>query len=276
MSIPTRIRPSLILLISSLSTPPVCLAEASTTLTLSDDAEPTLRVEAHWEPIVEGRYDLHRRFPDAFNYAPAEAVREYSSADFRVFLPSTAVGVGDIWQLEASHLQPMLRQFHTGATTHLRRGNPGAFACLSALSEGYAEITFRVHGELELVAEKVYLTLSQFTGHVLIDRKEQRVVSFSLEVPDRNTNADINAYGFADIVYIPRMDLGGGDASLRDTIEWSEAISESEATERLAGSFYRFKDIDWTELEDAIARAQSEDKPIHVLLLFGNLDDESC
>lgn len=250
--------------------------DAAIQLSLTSDAGPTLRVDATWDRIVEGRYNLHRQYPRAFAYSPAEATREMTASDFGAFLPREPVAVGDVWRLQQRDFIPILQQFHPGATTRLRWGEEGAYGCLRAVSERYAELTFRVHGELELVPKEVYLTPGQFTGHLLIDRKEQRVVSFSFHVPDRNTNADVNAYRSADIVYIPRMELAGGDATLRDAVPWQDETSEAEAAERLARSFYAFEAIEWVDLETAIARAPPEGKPLHVVILFGVLDDESC
>ncbi len=115
------------------------------TLALAD-AGTALRVNATWDRIAEGRYDLHRRYAKVFDYSPAAPAREYAPSEFAAFLPRDPVAVGDVWQLDEAKLDPMLRQFHPGATTRLRRGNgqPGAFACLRAVSECFAEIAFKL------------------------------------------------------------------------------------------------------------------------------------
>lgn len=245
-------------------------------LTLTEESTIRLTVRAHWDRIAEGNSNLHKTYPEVFEYSLSEPVKEYTASDFRAFLPPNLVTVGDVWELNQAKLDPFLKQFHRGAQARLRAGSPGAFACLRALSDRYAEITFRFHGEVELLPEEIYLTLAQFTGHVLIDRKTKVVVSFRLHVPDRNTNADVNAYSEADIVYIPRMELYGGDVARRDAIDWRTAIPEAEAKRRLARCFYRSEEIAWTDLKTAISRAQVEHKPLHVLILFGVLNDESC
>jgi hypothetical protein len=79
---------------------------------------------------------------------------------------------------------------------------------------------------------------------------------------------------YADIVYVPRMRLRGGSAPGK--IKWEESIEEREARLRLAAKFYKFAAIQWTPFEEALARAKAEKKPLHVLVLFGTLDDESC
>ena len=245
-------------------------------LTLADEDAAPLTVRATWERIAEGRWNLHQKYRKAFEYAPVEPFRDYAPSVFQPFLPRGPVAVGDVWRLDEARLDPILGQFHRGVTTQLRRGRSGAYACLRAVSERYAEISFRIHGEVELVSDEVYLTPGQFAGQLLIDRKQELVAGFRLYLPDRNTNADVNAYRFADIVYIPKMELMGGNASLRETIEWRTVLDEGEAAERLARRFYRFLNVDWADLETAIGRSRLEDKPLHVVILFGTLDDESC
>ena len=45
-------------------------------------------------------------------------------------------------------------------------------------------------------------------------------------------------------------------------------------TEELTDAW--FEAIAWTDLESAVTRAGQEQKPLHAVLLFGVLDDESC
>jgi len=150
----------------------------------------------------------------------------------------------------------------------------GGFACLRAISPDCAEIVFRLHAEFALDPGKVYYTPGQFAGRMMIDRKKREVTELELAVPDRNTNVDINCMPYADIVYVPRMRLSGGTPAR--SIAWTEAIEGDEARERLAKKFYRFETINWTPFEQALARAKAEKKPLHVVVLFGTLDDESC
>ena len=249
--------------------------DSAVVLTLSGDSAP-LSVAADWSPIREGRYNLHRRYKKAFHYAVSEPLREYRSADFEAFLPRHAVTVGEVWELPRDRLDPLLQQFHEGARTRLRRGSPGAYALLRAVSASHAEVAFRIHGEIELVPEEVYLTLAQFSGHLVLERKTGSVVSFLLHVPDRNTNADVNAFGAADIVYIPRMELKGGSTLLRKSLPWHQALADIEAAQRLARAFYAFEEIDWVDLATGIREARAKQKPLHAVVLFGALDDESC
>jgi hypothetical protein len=56
----------------------------------------------------------------------------------------------------------------------------------------------------------------------------------------------------------------------------SESIPEAEARLLLARRFYAFAAVEWLPFEVAVKRARKEKKPLHAVLLFGSLDDESC
>ena len=113
----------------------------------------SLQVHAHWDPIADATYNLHKEPENAelFDLSPNEPTREYNGEAFNAFLPSSNVTVGDVWELDMDSVIPFLSQFHPGATGKLRHGQKGAFACLRALSPDYADITFRIHAEFTLV-----------------------------------------------------------------------------------------------------------------------------
>ncbi|MCY4552504.1 MAG: hypothetical protein OXC79_02410, partial [Candidatus Poribacteria bacterium] len=125
------------------------MIDFSTTLKNS----PVLQVHAHWDPIADSTYNLHKDSPEnteLFDLSPHEPIREYKGDAFSAFLPSSTVAVGDVWELNLYSVIPFLSQFHPGATGTLRHGQKGAFACLRALSADYADITFRIHAEFTL------------------------------------------------------------------------------------------------------------------------------
>ena len=105
----------------------------------------SLQVHAHWDPIADATYNLHKEPENAelFDLSPNEPTREYKAEVFNAFLPTSTVAVGDVWELDLDAVIPFLSQFHPGATGKLRHGQKGAFACLRALSSDYADITFR-------------------------------------------------------------------------------------------------------------------------------------
>ena len=55
-----------------------------------------------------------------------------------------------------------------------------------------------------------------------------------------------------------------------------ERRSVDEARKRVARGFYPFARIDWLTLEEGLAESRASDRPLHVILLFGSLEDESC
>ncbi len=264
----------------------------------------SVQVQAHWEPIADATYNLHQptqeqfdrlktRLPESvdmeweqalelFNPKPAYPLKNYSTTDFQVFLPPSTANVGDIWELDPKGILPFLCQFHPGATTEItifsRRTHrsEGSKACLRAISPNYAEIVFRIHAQFVLDASGVRLLPAQFAGRLVLDRKEGVVVAFSLALPSRNSNVDVNAFRAADMAFIPRMELSTLSNTPIHEIAWETAITEEKACKKLATAFYKFAEIEWTPIEDTVKLAKETNRPIHALVLFGALDDESC
>lgn len=269
----------------------------------------SVQVQAHRDPIADATYNLHQptqekfdrlkaRWPEPvnmeledalelFNFKPLHPLKNYSTADFQVFLPPLPVGIGDVWDIDSEGILPFLRQFHSGATTelqyyskkrerHLRKGTNGAKACLKAISPEHIEIAFRIHVLFMLDGPGAFFMPAQFAGHLVINRNTRRVCKFSLSLPSRNSNVDINAFGVADIVFVPHMELSAlSDAPIHE-IAWETAITEERARKKLATAFYKFAEIEWTPIEDVVELAKGTNRPIHALVLFGTLDDESC
>ena len=255
----------------------------------------SVQVEAHWDPIADSAFNLHKASPvhvELFNFSPSHPIKEYGIDAFKVFLPSSAVEVGDVWQLDSHGVVPFLHQFHSGATTALHHGEEGAYACLRAISSHYAEIAFRIHAELVLSSDayeawrvanslnddegKSRYILSQFAGRLVINLKRRTVRAFSLYLPPRNSNVDIGAFEGVDMVFVPRMELLATVAEDRGRIAWEGAITVEEARRALELRFYKFAEIEWRPLEEAVALAKATSPPIHAILVWGPLDDESC
>ncbi len=255
---------------------------------------PTLYVQAHWDPIADSTYNLHKNSPEnteLFDLSPNEPVREYKGDAFNVFLPSSTVAVGDVWELDMDSVIPFLSQFHTGATGKLRHGQKGAFACLRALSPDYADISFRIHAEFTLATrpipeserrkdvdpvKRARFIPSQYAGRLLINLKTGDICDFSLALPPRNSNVDINDFGYADMVFVPRMELLARPTTIPDDIKWKDAITPEAARKALELKFYKFAEIDWLPFEDAVKESEATQRPIHAVLTWGPLLDESC
>ena len=103
---------------------------------------------------------------------------------------------------------------------------------------------------------------------------------FELALPDQSANVDINMAmpgGLsADIGRIPRMELRGATESAEEVVGFTEQIPIVEARTRLRREFYPFARVEWLELGEALQAARAQEKPLHVIALFGSLDDESC
>ena len=267
------------------------------------DTTETLQVQAYWDPIADASLGLPDHSPKHAalfkNLSPAHVSQEYDVDAFKAFFPKRSVPVGHVWELDMNEVLPFLRQFHSGATgeMHINPGgesvieifgkrivlekvgleSEGAFACLRALSPTYAEIVFKIHAEFVLDKEaRAYFTPAQFTGRLILNRNNGTIRDFWLYLPQRNTNVDINAFGGADMVYVPRMELIAQNAHDQSDIVWETAITENEAKDLLETSFYKFSEIERLGIEEAVAKAQAENRPIHVVLTWGVFDDESC
>ena len=150
-----------------------------------------VQVEAHWEPIADSMFNLHKEFSEhaeLFDLSPDYPIKEYEADAFKAFLPSSSVVVGDVWELDSDGVVQFLRQFHPGATTALFHGKEGAFACLRALSAEYAEITFRIHADFTLSSiayeewrranslkedeDKARFIPSQFAGRLVVNASQ--------------------------------------------------------------------------------------------------------
>ena len=268
-----------------------------------------VKVQAHWDPIADSTYNLHRptpekfkrikenrikqRFPELadmtwkqalnlFNLKPIYPLKDYNAVDFQAFLPSSIASVGDVWKLDPEGILPFLRQFHPGATMEIpafsdrTRRSEGGKACLRAISPDYAEVTSRIHAQFKLDVCGARFMPAQFAGCLILNRKTGKVVKFSLSLPPRNSNVDINAYGAADIVFVPRMELSALLDAPAHEITWETAITEEEARKKLKLAFYKSAEIEWTPIGDTLELAKSTNRPIHGLVLFGTFDDESC
>ena len=259
----------------------------------------TIAVQAHWDPIANTTHNLPWATEEKFNRSkaqwqepvdmaweewlklfnpgPAHPLKNYSTTDFQAFLPPSTVNVGDVWDSDPEGILPFLRQFHPGATMDLRHGQNGAKACLRATSPEYADIVFRIHARFILDASiGARFRPAQFAGHLVINRKSGTICQWTLSLPPRNSNVDIGAFRTADIGFVPHMELCSLSETQPESIAWETAITAEEVGKKFQDAFYKFFEIEWTPIEDAVERAKALNRPIHAVLLFGVLDDESC
>ena len=265
----------------------------------------SVKVQAQWDPIENTANNLHwsteekfnrakaqwqepmdmtwEQWLEVFNPGPAHPLKDYSTADFQVFLPPSTANVGDVWDLDPERILPFLRQFHPSATMKLPRygsmssDQKDAKACLRALSSEYADIVFRIHARFTLDASiDAYLMPAQFAGHLVINRNSGTIRQFALSLPPRNSNVDIGAFRTHDMAFVPRMELYSLSEAQPKSIAWEATITEEEVEKKFQNALYKFSEIEWIPIEDAVELAKASNRPIHAVLLFGVLDDESC
>jgi hypothetical protein len=245
---------------------------------------------ATWIPFDdESTYGFAKKWPEINQMQPVAGTRYYNHSFFGAMTPTPQIDVGDTWKIDAKAMLPLLQQFHQGASCELHHGGPtGAYGCLIGRKDHLLNILIRLHGELRH-EDGWYYTLSQFEGHLVWDHEAEQVISFRLFVPPVRTNVDVNrsmtvgevydpdkikGLKGVDIGFVPKMELAGGKDVSR--IKWDDPFDLKAAKLLLAKKFYRSAFIDWMPWEEAVAESQKTGKPLHVVALFGTLNDESC
>jgi hypothetical protein len=233
---------------------------------------------------------------------PAMARQTYTAPDFSALLPEKIAGVGQTWSLNPDKLTNMLRQFHPSASMHLsadgrRFGPDGAFAILRAVSPSYLDISLRVHAEFDVTTEvkdrrpawppveQSWYTPAYFSGRMILNRDKGTVEYFRLGVPtDLLLNVHLTVRNRTITMKpishfmgrVERMEICGGAVPATLDAESGESIAGAEADRRLQSVFYKFMEIHWRPFEQVLAEARDENKPILAVVLWGNLDDQSC
>jgi hypothetical protein len=245
-----------------------------------------LELEAHWEPCRESLYGVFDETPVLRAPRPAVPRLRHEAAAFRPFLPSQPVALGEPWRVDSAAVLAFLRQFHPGAAVRARFFGgevPGTFALLRAVAPDAFEILLRAHAVLHLDGGVIYKP-AQFEGRLVLGR-DGTLRAFTLALPSRDTNVDVNvplgdhetdappAAVLADIGWVPRMELTSGT---HEVPAWTREVADDDARRALRRAFYRFAALDWLPFDEAVLAARARKKPLHVVLLFGCLDDDSC
>lgn len=265
----------------------------------SDD----LDVTAHWAPFTESLYKFGERWETLMALTPADPAKTWRQQQLAVFLPPTDIKFGDVWPVDVENVLPFLHQLHEGATAKPNHGGgaPGAFAAVTAENDDWLRVRCRVHAYFKL--KDGFYTPSQFAGDFIIRRDSSKIVAFRLGIPARRNNVDLNwetgevvtvrgpdgkpmngpdgkpmqvKSAIADIGYCSRLELVGGDWEATKSIGWDRQWSYRESDLAFQKRFYHFAKINWLPFEEAVAEAKAAKKPLHVVALFGVLDDESC
>lgn len=261
-----------------------------------------LELTAHWARFTDSKYNFGEKWETLKSLQPVQQRKQYSDTELSVLLPPDDAGIGDVWKIDVRQIIPILRQLHAGATHRLHHGGPeGAWGCVVAENESYRRIRSRIHAEFRL--KDGFYVPSQFAGDLVVDRQSGQIIAFRLAVPPRRNNVDLNwetgkevtvgdkdgnprldqdgqpmkmPMNIADIGYCERLELVGGDWDSANTIQWDEQLDPRVVDKNFQLKFYCFAQIDWLPWEEAVAKSVSSGKPLHVVALFGSLDDESC
>ena len=153
----------------------------------------------------------------------------------------------------------------------------GIWACLRAYNDQLTEIAFRIHAKF--VMNQGNVIPSQFAGHLVIDQFTETLISFKMFVPQTTLNFkagwkyDGENYG-AEIGYCPQIELSAGTQPI--DVEYSESITHEDAENKLISHYYKFHEVNWVSLEEALEMASMAQKPIHAVSIDGPIFDESC
>ena len=169
----------------------------------------------------------------------------------------------------------LLKQLHPNPNffLHINAGDSfGLWACLRAYNEQYADIVFRIHAEFKL--KDGWFTPSQFTGHLVIDRKKEKVAFFEMYVPKSVINFDVNwkrdkGNMVTSTGYCSKMELRAGRQDLLGNVEFIESITQAAAERALILRFYKSQQINWVPFDQVLEIAQAQQKPIHVISVDG-------
>ena len=248
-------------------------------ITFNLDGASEVLVKGFIAPIEYTQYGFHLEWDELTNLRVAEPEKRYPASIFRAFLPSEAVSVGDLWQIEEEGVLELLRQLHPKPNLNISINSGdsyGLWACLRAYNDKYAEIVFRIHAEFILRDGR--FTPSQFAGHLVIDRIREKVASFKMYVPEGILNFDVgrNSTRTIDVGFCPRMELRAEIQETPPNTEFVESITQEEVKRKLLLRFYKSQQINWVSLEEALEMAPAQGKPVHVLSIMGPLADESC
>lgn len=313
----------------------------------ADPSEETLIIEARFQPL---RPETMTKSKDGFlgvsrlalaglrNWTTAASPSAvFAARHFRPFLPPPGQELGEPWWIIPSELSVftgylsnnrfyppppkgkeviihrLLSMFHPRPFVKTRFAPQGAVACLTAISDSYYTVMFRIHAEFQLSEPPdfpFWFSPGQFTGHIILSKDATHVRDFRLFVPNhRSLNVDMEwLYGASesssmevDIGYIPQMELEAMGPSVPsvildengnilasrppsgeplqfvfEEITWQQELSWEEAARRLEVTMYPFKKVTYLPFTEAFDRAKAEKKLVHSILLWGALDDQSC
>ena len=255
---------------------------ANNKITLKLDETSEILVSGFIAPVGESLSDNFRQWDELVNLRVAEPEKRHPASVFQAFLPKNPVSVGDLWVPDMIGVVALLKQLHPNPNffLHINAGDSfGLWACLRAYNAQYADIVFRIHAEFKL--KDGWFTPSQFTGHLVIDRKKEKVAFFEMYVPKSVINFDVNwkrdkGNMVTSTGFCSKMELRAGTQDLLENVEFTAFITQEAAERALVLRFYKSQQINWVPFDQVLEIAQAQQKPIHVISVDGPLVDESC
>ena len=255
---------------------------ANNKITLNLDSTSEVSVKGFIAPVGESLSDNFKQWDELVNLRVAEPEKRHPASVFGAFLPNKPVSVGDLWVPDMTRVVTLLKQLHPNPNffLHINAGDSfGLWACLRGYNDQYADIVFRIHAEFKL--KDGWFTPSQFTGHLVIDRKKEKVAFFEMFVPKSVINFDVNwkidkGGMVASSGFCSKMELRAGNQDLLENVEFTASITQAAAERALILRFYKSQQINWVPLAQALEIAQAQQKSIHVISVDGPLVDESC
>ncbi len=251
----------------------------SNKITLNLDGDAEVNVKGSIAPIEYTQYNFHVEWDELANLQVAEPEKQYPASVFQAFLPSESVSVGECWEIQEEGVLTLLKQLHPNPRLKLTidsGDSRGLWGCLRAYNDELADIVFRIHAEF--IMESGKFTPSQFAGHLVVDRLQEKIVSFKMYVPPTTLNFDAgwtrDEGTAAEIGFCPKMEISVG-TQLPD-VEFTASITQEEVERALSSRFYKFQKINWVSLEEVLEMAPAQGKPIHVISVDGPLFDEAC
>ena len=191
-------------------------------------------------------------------------------------LPGEKVTLGQLWEIDSAVVESLLSVLHPNVRADMNMDGSGAVGALSAVSDEFFEISFRLHAQF-LFGEFVWVTPAQFDGKLVIDRKSRSVRSIELNVATEHyRNVAFEVYGNdlrTGLGFTPGL---GFESGKQVNAVWRDSISSEEMQKVFSEHLLPVTKIDWLPLEEALAQGKQEGKPILAIVLEGALTDQSC
>ncbi|KAK7797644.1 hypothetical protein U0070_010236 [Myodes glareolus] len=203
-----------------------------------DPSEETLTIEARFQPLLT---ETMTKSKDGFlgvsrlalsglrNWTTAASpTAVFAARHFWPFLPPPGQELGQPWWIIPGELSVftgylsnnrfyppppkdkeviihrLLSMFHPRPFVKTRFAPQGTVACLTAISDSYYTVMFRIHAEFQLSEPPdfpFWFSPGQFTGHIILSKDATHIRDFRLFVPNHSETSNMEV----DIGYIPQV-----------------------------------------------------------------------